>query len=225
MNKSKTGSSREQHHSGPTSTNIPDTAAASDKGAPEQKEMWSIFSIYPETMSQCIGRKLKELRLEAASIALHDHVELEVKERIAEEERAEQDTLIIDNEEERLIREEVKNDIKEDSEISRKPGRKSTVVRGVKSKVTLPDIRSWLEQRSSLKRKEAGSAKQTPVEVINVGQVVMSSNSGSADSQPKEKSPVLQKSPIIISGEESSAVTVNQKPTAVLNSPDTIVIS
>ena len=81
MNKSKTGSSQEQHHSGPTSNIIPDTAAASYKGAPEQTEMemWSIFSIYPETLSQCVGRKLKELRLEAASIALHDHVELEVK--------------------------------------------------------------------------------------------------------------------------------------------------
>ena len=220
MNKSKTGSSQEKHHSGPTSTNIPDTAAASDKGAPEQKEMWSIFSIYPETLSQCVGRKLKELRLEAASIALHDHVELEVKERIAEEERAEQDTLIIDNEEERLIREEVKNDIKEDSERSRKPGGKSTLVRRVKSKVTLPDIRNWLQQRSTLKRKEADSAMQTPAEVINVGQVEMSSNSESADSQPKEKSPV-----IVISDEESSTVAVNQKPTAVLNPPDTIVIS
>ena len=61
---------------------------------------------------------------------------------------------------------------------------------------------------------------QTPAEMINVGQVVMSSNSGSADSQPKEMSPV-----IVISDEESSAVTVNQKPTAVLNPPDTIVIS
>ena len=53
--------------------------------------------MYPETISQCVGRKLKELRLEAATIALHDNVEREVKERIAEEERVQLDTLIIDN--------------------------------------------------------------------------------------------------------------------------------
>ena len=52
--------------------------------------MWSIFSRYPETLSQCIGRKLKLLRLESARIALHDEVEMEVKARITEEERQEE---------------------------------------------------------------------------------------------------------------------------------------
>ena len=74
-NKSKTGGSQDKHHSGSTSENVPDTAAFNEE-APEQNEMWSIFSIYPETISQCVGRKLKELRLEAATVALQDEVEM-----------------------------------------------------------------------------------------------------------------------------------------------------
>ena len=69
--------------------------------------MWSIFSIYPETISQCVGRKLKELRLEAATVALQDEVEMEVKARITQEEKEQQDTLVIDNKDKQVITDEV----------------------------------------------------------------------------------------------------------------------
>ena len=159
MNKSKTSSTQDQHHSGSTNNQIPD-AAGPTRGAPEQKEVWSIFSIYPETLSQCIGRNLKKLRLEAASIALHDSVELEVKERFAEEERAEQDTLIIDNDDERLIREEVEYGSGEIGE-TKPDGKSRTGKRRVKSVVTQPDIREWLEDRQ--KRNQAGPNTQAAV--------------------------------------------------------------
>ena len=83
INKSRSGSSQEQHHSGSTDNNIPATATSTEE-APEHTEMWSIFSMYPETLSQCIGRKIKMLRLEASAIAIHDNVEQEVKTAIAE---------------------------------------------------------------------------------------------------------------------------------------------
>ena len=152
-NKSRTGSSQDQHHSGSTSKNIPDTATFED--APQQEEMWSIFSTYPETVSQCVGRKLKELRLEASRIALHDDVEKEVKERIAEEERAQNDVLVIDNEEEQRIdgdieyRSEVEIEIVgvESEDIEQ-------IVKGhkVKSIVTKPDIRDWLKSNATSKK-------------------------------------------------------------------------
>ena len=156
--KSRISTTQEQHHSGFTDSQFPDVEA-SNREAPEQKEMWSIFSRYPETLSQCIGRKLKLLRLESARIALHDEVEMEVKARITEEERqeerAQKEILVIDNEEERLIREGL-NLIEEEvmpggrvkSARKGKGARKSKM----KSMVSRPDIRSWLNNQSDTKR-------------------------------------------------------------------------
>ena len=163
-NKSSTGGSQEQHHSGSTSNNIPETAAF-DKEAPEHQEMWSIFSLYPETISQCVGRKLKELRLEAATIALHDNVEREVKERIAEEERVQLDTLIIDNEDEQEIREEVENVIdveKEEGILRIEDSNQFVKKQKVKSIVSRPDIRRWLDSKATRNRKDMKSTKQNP---------------------------------------------------------------
>ena len=129
--------------------------------------MWSIFSTYPETVSQCVGRKLKELRLEASRIALHDDVEKEVKERIAEEERAQNDVLVIDNEEEQRIdgdieyRSEVEIEIVgvESEDIEQ-------IVKGhkVKSIVTKPDIRDCLKSNATSKKEVNNPTKNTPTE-------------------------------------------------------------
>ena len=166
INKSRIGSSQEQHHSGPTESHSPDTAADPEE-APQQKEMWSIFSTYPETLSQNIGRQLKILRLQSATIALHDEVEEDVKARITEEEekeeRAQRDILVIDNEEERLIRDEVQARNKKISKVER---RKSQIPksRKVKSVVARPDIRNWLNSRTDCKsnkdESEAASEKE-----------------------------------------------------------------
>ena len=98
------------------------------------------------------------LRLESATIALHDEVEAEVKASIAKEEREEervlQDALIIDNETERGIRYEVMKGVEKEDKI--KPGKKvkNAQRRRVKSSVSRPDIRNWLSNKSTSSRKE-----------------------------------------------------------------------
>ena len=150
INKSRIGISQEKNHSGNTDRIIPVTATSTDE-TPEQNEMWSIFSVYPETLSQCVGRKIKMLRLEAARIDLSDNVELEVKETIAKEERAEKDILVVDNEEEQVIREEVENDVESYME---KVTEKPIVNTRIKSTVSRPDIRDWLSSQARMKTKD-----------------------------------------------------------------------
>ena len=153
-NKSKVGSSQEKHHSGPTDSNIPDIAASTEE-APKHEEMWSIFSEYPETISQCVGRKLKILRLESARIDLHDNVELEVKATIEEEEKATQDILVVNSEIEEAIKDDVEKEARKiDREQGRmKGGRRKNAPR-MRSTVSRPDIRAWLNKQAEAKPKE-----------------------------------------------------------------------
>ena len=153
-NKSRIGSSQEKHHSGPTDSNIPEIAASTEE-TPKHEEMWSIFSEFPETISQCVGRKLKILRLEAARIDLHDNVELEVKATIEEEEKASQDILVVNDEIEDAIRNDVENEAKEVNREGRrmKRGRRKNDPR-MKSTVSRPDIRAWLNKQADTKTKE-----------------------------------------------------------------------
>ena len=138
INKSRIGISQEQNHSGFTNGIIPVTAASIDETPEQNDEMWSIFSEYPETLSQCVGRKIRMLRFEAARIDLHDDVELEVKETIAKEERAERDILVIDDDEEQIIKDQVENEAKDLIEnLEGKPVRSTRI----KSEVSRPDIR------------------------------------------------------------------------------------
>ena len=149
--KSRFGSSQENHHSGSTNKNIPDTTASTIE-ATEEREMWSIFNIYPETLSQCVGRKIKMLRLQSAAIDLHDEVETEVKETMAEEERADQDILVIDDDEEEAIRKEVENVVQAGiGPKESRPERGSHYIQRVKSIVRRPDIRNWLINQAEVK--------------------------------------------------------------------------
>ena len=144
INKSRIGVSQEQNHSGNTNGIIPVTAASIDETPEQNDEMWSIFSEYPETLSQCVGRKIRMLRFEAARIDLHDDVELEVKETIAKEERAERDILVIDDDEEQIIKDQVENEAKDLIEnLEGKPVRSTRI----KSAVSRPDIRDWLNNQ------------------------------------------------------------------------------
>ena len=154
--KTRIGSAQEQHHSGSTDKHIPESAALTDK-APEQIEMWSIFSEYPETLSQCVGRKIKELRLQSAAIALHDDVELDVKRTIAKETRDQQDILVVANEEEETIISEVEKAIRDDTQETESftmNKKKCVQQKKVKSVVSQPDIRGWLNNQAKAKVKE-----------------------------------------------------------------------
>ena len=130
--------------------------------------MWSIFSVYPETISQCVGRKLKELRLESASLALYDEVELEVKEMIAYEDREKDEIVVIDSDE------EVKSAI-EVMESSRTTERsqyaKDEKVKSVATQPTQPGIRDYLIMKATNTRNEedTNSIKHIPMRrsVIN----------------------------------------------------------
>ena len=97
------------------------------------------------------------LRLGAARIDLSDNVELEVKETIAKEERAEKDILIVDNEEEQVIREEVENDLESYME---KVTEKPIVNTRIKSTVSRPDIRDWLSSQARMKTKDKCRKKE-----------------------------------------------------------------
>ena len=82
------------------------------------------------------------LRLESARVALYDEVESEVKASIAEEERLEErvekDTLIIDNEAERVIRKGL--DLSEEHIVPERSQMGKEKVRGkVKLRVLFPD--------------------------------------------------------------------------------------
>ena len=169
INKSRSGSSQEQHHSGSTDNNIPATATSTEE-APEHTEMWSIFSMYPETLSQCIGRKIKMLRLEASAIAIHDNVEQEVKTAIAEEERAQEDVLVIDNIEEETIRAEVETETSKEKQLPKNAApKKRNKARRLKSTVSVPDIRYWLKSEAERK----SNLKAMTSEIVKIPEVDM----------------------------------------------------
>ena len=137
--------------------------------APEQNDMWTIFSEYPETLSQYVGRKIKELRLQSAAIALHDDVELDVKSTIEKETRDPQDILVVANEEEEIIRLEVEKAICDDTqeiESLTMDRRKCAQRKKVKSVGSQPDIRGWLNNQAKVKVKEKRCDKV--IEVLEI---------------------------------------------------------